>query len=157
MPLLCRWLVGCLWVACSSTTAAPAPGPCPPRRLQGTLVFDRDATLYRVLVGSIRTVRDYVEGEWGACDGPGVRLKVPAGGALLPHGWPPASPPPRHPCTRIPHAPTSASALSCPRIVRPIFAHTTRQDGNTVVLHRDYINATGSNTLEFAPADGTTQ
>lgn len=42
------------------------------RVLQGTLVFNRNATLYRAVVGSIRTVRDYVEGGWGleACRPP---------------------------------------------------------------------------------------
>ncbi|KAL4423920.1 hypothetical protein ABPG75_001221 [Micractinium tetrahymenae] len=73
--------------------------------LTGVLTFNRDATLYRAIVGSIRTVRDYVEG---------------------------------------------------PRIIRPIFAHTTTQEGDAVVLRREYLNNTGSNTLSFAPADGTT-
>ncbi|KAL4434814.1 hypothetical protein ABPG77_005341 [Micractinium sp. CCAP 211/92] len=73
--------------------------------LTGVLTFNRDATLYRAIVGSIRTVRDYVEG---------------------------------------------------PRIIRPIFAHTTTQEGDAVVLRREYLNNTGGNTLSFAPADGTT-
>ncbi|KAI7840459.1 hypothetical protein COHA_005761 [Chlorella ohadii] len=44
-----------------------------------------------------------------------------------------------------------------PRIIRPIFAHEIRQDGDSVVLFREYINQTGSNQLIFTPADDTTK
>lgn len=46
-----------------------------PQVVQGTLIFDRDATLYRAIVGSIRSVRDYVEGRRG-------RVSCSPGGAL---------------------------------------------------------------------------
>ncbi|EFN53802.1 hypothetical protein CHLNCDRAFT_136492 [Chlorella variabilis] len=95
-----------LVIELDNTTFTSTMGPGNTVGLTGTLVFNRNATLYRAVVGSIRTVRDYVEG---------------------------------------------------PRIIRPIFAHTTTQQDSSVVLHREYMNGTGSNTLVFAPADDSTE
>lgn len=105
------------------------------------LTFNRDATLYRAIVGSIRTVRDYVEGE------------PPSGkhgsmlGRLAGHAWRVEPVPPLlRPFMMWERCGSDCTLFACclhcpgptagPRIIRPIFAHTTTQEGDAVVLRR---------------------
>lgn len=72
-PAACAWSAAQQPWKLSAHTAIPDALLVHPSRVQGTLTFDRDATLYRAIVGSIRTVRDYVEGRRGQCRGRVVR------------------------------------------------------------------------------------
>lgn len=109
----------------------------PTQVVQGTLIFDRNATLYRAIVGSIRTVRDYVEGRrgrGGAAKGGGLHAVQSASSQRSPStwqliGW-------RARLTRGGARPWPPLIAAGPRIIRPIFEHEVRQDGDSVVLLR---------------------